>query len=671
MNSFLLAINYLRYASIAFILSQAGMQVLAQPMEAFISELQELHDLTRLPAYRIDSKVGLISTYDTTGGNDDGFSGKYSYIRKEGGGRVLADLQGPGVIQRIHTPTPTEKMLAFYFDGEEHPRLRIPFIELFSGEHYPFIKPIVGNEVGGYFSYVPIPYEKSLKIVYEGDDIRFHQIQYRTYPQSSVVKSFDTSLSSAEDTALQQVVERWSAMGERPWGSSVGEVKSIEKTFIIEPGGTAELFDHIEGGRIVGIEIDRDFEQWDPRIVLEAYWDDDSVPSIMCPANDFFGYSFGKVAMQGLYMGAFSGGYDYCYLPMPYRRQAKLQLRSLSEDIRRVTGTVRIFYTLSPRDVSTEGQFYTVWRREEPEIGTPYLISAVKGKGHHVGTILQSQGLVPSNTVFFEGDDVVFIDDEHMLHGGGSEDYFNGGWYWILDRWDKGISLPIHGSLEYSLSHARTGGYRLFLSDKLSFDSHFHFTVEHGPVGNDWPVDYTSVAFYYGDTPPLHRMEPHATMVPPVVPPVHEYHPRDFSMTFGPGTTTYFKGYGTYMEISGHIPTRGAVEHDADREKEVRGQVRFDLGDLAAGKYRLLLSYDEHPEGGEFSLWRRQQPIGDWVSTYAEGEQEKAMVEMGEIEFTDQIKTLTIRTRGQHGRIFLRLKRIILEAVLENKKIAP
>src|SRR5690606_11555743 len=148
------------------------------------------------------------------------------------------------------------------------------------------------------------------------------------------------------------------------------------------------------------------------------------------------------VAMQGLYMGAFSGGYDYCYLPMPYRRQAKLQLRSLSEDIRRVTGTVRIFYTLSPRDVSTEGQFYTVWRREEPEIGTPYLISAVKGTGHDVGTILQSQCLVPSNTVFFEGDDVVFIDDEHMLHGGGSEDYFHGGWYWIWDRWDKGISLP-------------------------------------------------------------------------------------------------------------------------------------------------------------------------------------------------------------------------------------
>ena len=59
----------------------------------------------------------MVSSYDRTGGNDDGFSGKYSFIRKEGDALVIADLKGPGVIYRIWTPTPTDDYLEFYLDG--------------------------------------------------------------------------------------------------------------------------------------------------------------------------------------------------------------------------------------------------------------------------------------------------------------------------------------------------------------------------------------------------------------------------------------------------------------------------------------------------------------------------------------------------------------------------
>ena len=60
---------------------------------------------------------------------------------------------------------------------------------------------------------------------------------------------------------------------------------------------------------------------------------------------------------------------------------------------------------------------------------------------------------------------------EKCIHGTGSEDYFNGGWYAVMDRWDRGVSLPIHGALLYDLKTARTGGYRFYLSDKVNFDS--------------------------------------------------------------------------------------------------------------------------------------------------------------------------------------------------------
>ena len=80
--------------------------------------VDQISRLDLLPAIKRTIKIGAVTSYDRTEGNDDGFSGKYSFIRKEGDGLVIADLKGPGCITRIHTPTPTDDPLEFYFDGE-------------------------------------------------------------------------------------------------------------------------------------------------------------------------------------------------------------------------------------------------------------------------------------------------------------------------------------------------------------------------------------------------------------------------------------------------------------------------------------------------------------------------------------------------------------------------
>ena len=69
--------------------------------------LEQVYRLDLLPQRKASTNIGSISSYDRTGGNDDGFSGKYSYIAKQDDGLVIADLKGPGVIYRIWTPTPT------------------------------------------------------------------------------------------------------------------------------------------------------------------------------------------------------------------------------------------------------------------------------------------------------------------------------------------------------------------------------------------------------------------------------------------------------------------------------------------------------------------------------------------------------------------------------------
>ncbi len=177
-------LNFLVLCSIGIL--NVGLSYSQKADYSFIAELDNLIRPDLLPSYRPFEYVEQISSYDRTGKNDDGFGGAYSFIRKEGNNLVIADFKGPGVVNRIWTPTPTDDTLAFYFDGEKKARLRIRFSDLFSGKVFPFVHGISGNEVGGYYSYLPISYQKSLKIVFEGEKILFLQIQNRSLPNSKV-----------------------------------------------------------------------------------------------------------------------------------------------------------------------------------------------------------------------------------------------------------------------------------------------------------------------------------------------------------------------------------------------------------------------------------------------------------------------------------------------------
>ncbi|HUX58648.1 MAG TPA: hypothetical protein VMV77_16880 [Bacteroidales bacterium] len=193
-------------------------QFLLKPAISQVGLYEELSSLSRidlLSQYRSNSTVHQISSYDTTGGNDDGFSGKYSYLRKEDNGLVIADMKGSGVIQRIWTPTPTEDTIQFYFDGENKPRISIKFIELFTGDIYPFSRPIVGNEVGGYYCYLPIPYQSSCKIIFKGKLMRFIQIDYRQFTDKTSVTSFPAKLSEKESSELSLAIKAWSGYGKQ------------------------------------------------------------------------------------------------------------------------------------------------------------------------------------------------------------------------------------------------------------------------------------------------------------------------------------------------------------------------------------------------------------------------------------------------------------------------
>ncbi|MBK5720616.1 DUF2961 domain-containing protein [Dysgonomonas sp. Marseille-P4677] len=593
-------------------------------------ELEYLYNPALLPLYR-EGVMEQESSYDRTGNNDDGFSGKYSFIRKEGNKLVLADYKGPGVINRIWTPTPTNDTIQFYIDGEKTPRISIPFIDLFSGKTFPFVNPVCGNEVGGYYCYIPIQFSKSCKIVFCGEKIMFHQIQYRPYSQDTKVEPFTMDWTKSQRDALTKACDVWKHQVEPLSILDKTTMLTETKQFFIAPGETIPFFTTSEGGRIAGFELELGSSLEGPNkdILLQALWDNDAKPAIYSPAADYFGYAYGKPAMQSILLG-YHQGVNYSYIPMPYNKKAEMSLvykERQGGNQPKIEVKAKVFYTKEVQNIETEGRLYTIWRREiKPKDFEPYLLADIKGKGHYMGITHIAQGLQPGMTLFFEGDDSTIVDNKLRMHGTGSEDYYNGGWYALLDRWDRGVSLPIHGALDYSLPMARTGAYRFFLTDKITFNENLRVTIEHGPENNLFPVDYTSIAFYYGSEPAICALEPTEELRTVYYPTTHIFFPQLMDLSIGDGLK---------------IQNKGRLIAETENE----GMVRIMLDEIPEGVYKVKLTYFKTPDGGAFEVWNRQKPLKSWEDVYSKDEVKIENADLGTFTLTRHTNSISIKVK--------------------------
>ena len=491
-------------------------------------------------------------------------------------------------------------------------------------------------------------------MVFRGKHIQFHQIQYRLYPPGTEVKTFDDDLDEAEKNAMKKITTLWSSRDvairdvlkneDQPWQENSADIE-------LPAGKSAPIFNSEQGGRILGIEINPStaFEGNSKDFDIKITWDDESTPAVYCPAADFFGYAFGSSSMQSLLLGS-SDNVNYCYFPMPYDKSAKIELISRHRDGSAVTKlNVRVYFNDRSRDILREGKFYSHWNKNiRPQTGKPHIFLDVKGKGHYVGTVLQSQGLEAGMTYFFEGDDSTVVDGTMRLHGTGSEDYFNGGWYAMLDRWDGKVSLPLHGSLEYSLPFCRTGGYRLYLSDKIYFKENIYHSMEHGPKGNAFPVDYTSLAFYYNDGPAENAVTP----------------TEELSRVFLPDTLVIYPQLMQFT-TSGSIDFRSAWKYNTGGESFTytvadNSWLRISLADIPEGNYSLYLDLIKKPDGCDFSLWQRQTKISPLISTNSSMELREENLYLCDIEVRDYKNTVTIRFKSREQKDSFLLNRLKL-----------
>jgi len=283
----------------------------------------------------------------------------------------------------------------------------------------------------------------------------------------------------------------------------------------LEPGATTTLLD-IKGPGVI-THIWFTINSSDPmhlkNLVLRAWWDGESSPSIEAPIGDFYGLGLGEyfVYQSALLVVAPMKALN-AYFQMPFDTAAKITLTNEGK-VRTNNLYYAIDYTTVPSLPAGLGRFHAQYRQAAPckksaDTGGKnlngadnYVFLEATGRGHFVGV---TQGVEQNADGWFgEGDDMFFIDGDTQptINGTGTEDYYNGAW----DFYGNAFANMRQGA-PYIVDPERTGGryclYRWHTESFVTFEKSIKVTIEHGH-GNDRADNFYSVAYWY-------QTEPHA-----------------------------------------------------------------------------------------------------------------------------------------------------------------
>jgi len=164
----------------------ACLVIIAGNVQAQPVGLEFYDNLSLLPYIYSNVESYYLSSYDRTGGNDDGFRGTYSqlYVDDEGE-HVIFDEEGPGCVFNLWFTGSGRSLhwgkIRFYFDNDETPRIECEAGEFFSGLHRPFIYPLMTHSFissRGFSCSMPIPFARHLKITTE-KTVGFYDTYYQ------------------------------------------------------------------------------------------------------------------------------------------------------------------------------------------------------------------------------------------------------------------------------------------------------------------------------------------------------------------------------------------------------------------------------------------------------------------------------------------------------------
>jgi len=161
-------------------------------------------------------------------------------------------------------------------------------------------------------------------------------------------------------------------------------------------------------------------------LVIRAWWDGQTHPSVECPIGDFMGFAHGKVMpyFSAVHSLGRNAGMNI-WLPMPFRTRARMTLTN--EGQQAVPLFYQVDYTIADEHPEDVGRLHVLFRRENPTTQKQdfELLPKRIGKGRYIGALIGIRNMHP-NQWWGEGEIKIFMDGDTefpTIVGTGSEDY--------------------------------------------------------------------------------------------------------------------------------------------------------------------------------------------------------------------------------------------------------
>jgi hypothetical protein len=209
---------------------------------------------------------------------------------------------------------------------------------------------------------------------------------------------------------------------------------------------------------------------------LKMFWDGETKPAVDVPMGDFFVYNLGKdVPFQSEFFSSGEGRSFNCFIPMPFRKHAKIILTNEGKETCMLFYDVDFLMTNVPADAL---YFQAYWSRKwTGNLGDDFeMLPKINGKGRFLGV---SVGLnVDSSygkTWWGEGEVKMYLDGDAKyptINGTGSEDYLGSAWGLgkFVNRY-QGCTIASDSTREYNF-------YRWHVPDAIYFNKDIRVTIQ-------------------------------------------------------------------------------------------------------------------------------------------------------------------------------------------------
>lgn len=389
-------------------------------------------------------------------------------------GLVLAHAAGPGAVGRIWLTAldilsgrqwETER-LQIYLDGAHVPAIDVSFAEIARGAA-PFHGAWAGIRSGSLVSYLPLRFESELWVTLANTRKKLYYYQVDVVTGELPGPAAPGAIASGKEAPVSTVTTLYAAEGKG--APAVLRLRA-------ERGGAEALragmlrfhFDGVTSAANVGDLCNAGYAwaAWDSGRVTVTQHDD----GVTCELR--WGW--------------------------PHAHRGEITLA--------VTAPAGVYARVDRFETSAAlpaGRFFAYSATHDSEFPRLHAWADVAGDGRLAGFYLAAEGsedthnLAPDPLNFLEGDETVTIDGAVAARGTGTEDLFNGGFYFKDGPYGApwgGVSQV--GVLSNGWGRAQMARYFLG-ADQVRFRRAFHAALEVGVNHLDIPHRYRSLAIFY------------------------------------------------------------------------------------------------------------------------------------------------------------------------------